>query len=101
MPGRKRKKSVVSKLPSPSPSRRPAIPNLKMGSPSAPNQNHANLGEGAAPMTEIASTEAVGGTPPAGLLMSAGRTLQSAGAAAFCACRCPCCSPPRPCATRN
>jgi protein TonB len=66
--------AVVSKLPSPSPSRRPAIPNLKMGSPSAPKQNHSNLGEGAAPMTDIASTEAVGGTSPGGLLMSSGRT---------------------------
>jgi TonB family protein len=66
--------AVVTKQPSPSSSRRPAIPNLKMGSPSAPNQNTSNLGEGAAPVTEIASTEAVGGTPPGGLLMSAGRT---------------------------
>jgi protein TonB len=66
--------AVVTKQPSPSPSRRPAIPNLKMGSPSAPKQNHSNLGEGAAPMTDIASTEAVEGTSPGGLLMSAGRT---------------------------
>jgi protein TonB len=45
-----------------------------MGSPTAPRQNHASLGEGTAPITEIASTEAVGGSPSAGLLTSAGRT---------------------------
>jgi TonB family protein len=66
--------AIVTNQPSPSPSRRSAIPNLKMSSPSAPNKNTSNLGEGAAPMTDIASTEAVGGTPPGGLLMSAGRT---------------------------
>ena len=55
-------------------SSRSAIPNLKMGSPSAPNRNPANLSEGPAPITEIASTEAVGGTPPAGLLTAAGRS---------------------------
>lgn len=69
--------AVVTNQPGPSPSRRPAIPNLKMGSPSAPNQKASNLGEGAAPMTDIASTEAVGETPPSGLLMSAGRTPNS------------------------
>lgn len=54
--------------------RRPAIPNLKIGSPSAPNHNLSNTGEDAAPLTDIASTEAVGGTPSASLLTSAGRT---------------------------
>ena len=52
---------------------RPAIPNLKIGSPSAPSRNIANLGDGAAPITEAASPEAVGTTPPAGLLTSSGR----------------------------
>jgi TonB family protein len=71
---RQEKKAVATKQPDlPSP-RRPAIPNLKMGSPTAPRQNHASLGEGTAPITEIASTEAVGGSPSAGLLTSAGRT---------------------------
>jgi protein TonB len=50
------------------------MPNLKIGSPNAPNKNLANLGEGAAPSTEIASNENVGSVPPAGLLTSAGRT---------------------------
>jgi TonB family protein len=54
--------------------RRPAIPNLKIGSPTAPNQTLPKAGEDAAPLTDIASTEAVGGTPSAGLLTSAGRT---------------------------
>jgi protein TonB len=49
------------------------MPNLKIGSPNAPNKNLA-MGEGAAPATEIASNEAVGSVPPAGLLTSAGRT---------------------------
>jgi protein TonB len=54
-------------------SRRPAIPNLKMSTPSAPNKNAANGGAGAAAMTEISAPEAMGGTPSAGLLTSAGR----------------------------
>ena len=71
---RQEKNAVVAKQPDLPTSRRPVMPNLKIGSPSAPNQNLANLGEGAAPATEIASNEAVGGVPPAGLLTSAGRT---------------------------
>ena len=62
------------KQPAPSSIRRPVIPNLKMSSPSAPNRNPANLAPGAAPVTEIASTEAGGEMPPAGLLTSSGRT---------------------------
>jgi protein TonB len=53
--------------------RRPAIPNLKMSTPSAPNKNAANGGAGAAAMAEISAPEAVNGTPSAGLLTSAGR----------------------------
>lgn len=71
---RQAENTVVTKQPSLSSSRRSAMPNLKIGSPTAPNHHPADLGEGAAPMTDIASTEAVGGTPPAGLLTSAGRT---------------------------
>ncbi len=71
---RQEKNAVVSKRPDVSSSRRPAIPNLKMASPSAPNRNSANLGVGASPITDIGATEVVGGTTPAGLLTSAGRT---------------------------
>jgi TonB family protein len=71
---RQEKSPVASKVPDVAASRRPMIQNLKMGSPSAPNQSSTNLSESAAPMTEIASTEAIGGTPSAGLLTSAGRT---------------------------
>jgi protein TonB len=71
---RQEKNTVVAKQPDLSSSRRPVMPNLKIGSPSAPNQNLSNVGEGAAPATDIASNEAVGGVPPAGLLTSAGRT---------------------------
>jgi protein TonB len=70
---RQEKSAVVAKQPELPSSRRPAMPNLKIGSPNAPNKNLA-MGEGAAPATEIASNEAVGSVPPAGLLTSAGRT---------------------------
>ncbi len=71
---RQDKNAVITKQPDASSSRRPVIPNLKMGSPSAPNQNLATQGEGTAPIAEIASTETIGGAPAAGLLTSAGRT---------------------------
>jgi TonB family protein len=70
---RQDKKTVVTKQPDLTSERRPVIPNLKMGSPSAPKQNLANPGEGTVPLTEIASTEAGGTSTPAGLLTSAGR----------------------------
>jgi periplasmic protein TonB len=71
---RPEKNAVAAKQPDlPSP-RRPVIPNLKIGSPSAPNRNLANPSDGPTPMTDIASTEAVGGVPAASLLTSAGRT---------------------------
>ena len=76
-PGKARRQeenAVVTKQPNLSSSRRPAIPNLKIGAPSAPRRNPANLGDGAAPLTDIASTESIGGNPPAGLLTSSGRT---------------------------
>jgi protein TonB len=56
------------------PPRRPVISNLKMSSPSAPSKNVGDLGDGAAPITEIASADVPAGSPPAGLLTSAGRT---------------------------
>ena len=71
---RQEKSAVVAKQPDVASSRRPAMPNLKIGSPSAPNKNLANQGEGAAPATDIAANETVGSVPPAGLLTSAGRT---------------------------
>jgi TonB family protein len=70
---RQEKSAVVAKQPDLPSSRRPVMPNLKIGSPNAPNKNLA-MGEGAAPATDIASNEAVGSVPPAGLLTSAGRT---------------------------
>jgi len=70
---RQEKSPVVAKQPDLPSSRRPVMPNLKIGSPNAPNKNLA-MGEGAAPTTEIASNEAVGSMPPAGLLTSSGRT---------------------------
>ena len=70
---RTEKKEVVAKQPVAAPTRRPLIPNLKMSSPSAPNQNLAKLGEASAPATDIASAATGGTVPPAGLLTSAGR----------------------------
>lgn len=66
------KSAAAAKQPDVSAARRPAIPNLKIASPSAPNQNLAASSDNAAP-TEIASSETVGATS-AGLLTSAGRT---------------------------
>jgi periplasmic protein TonB len=70
---RQEKKAVAAKQPEVPSTRRPLIPNLKMASPSAPNQDLAKLNDGAAPVTDIASTGPVGTVPPAGLLTSAGR----------------------------
>ncbi len=70
---RQEKSSIAIKPPEPTTPQRPAIASLKMGSPSAPNQVHADSGEGATPAAEIAAADATGGTPPAGLLTSAGR----------------------------
>jgi TonB family protein len=71
---RQDKKTVVAKQPEVASPRRPVIPNLKIGAPSAPNQALANLNDATTPITEVSSTEAVGGSTPAGLLTSAGRT---------------------------
>ena len=60
------------------------MPNLKIGSPSAPNKNLANLGEGAAPATDIASNESVGScalSRPTDLRRT---HIQSAGTTSFC-----------------
>lgn len=69
---RQEKSAVPAKQPDLTAARRPAMPNLKIASPSAPNQNVANMPDSAAP-ADIASTETVGATS-AGLLTSAGRT---------------------------
>ena len=67
---------MVTKQPNPLASRHPAIPNLKLTSPSAPIRNPTSIGDGSAPITEIASTDAVRATPPAGLLTSSERTYK-------------------------
>ncbi len=71
---RQEKIVVPAKQPEPSSPRRPAIANLKMSSPSAPNQSLANSSDGSAPLTEIASVGTTDSTTPAGLLTSSGRT---------------------------
>ena len=73
-PRRQEENAAAAKQANPASTRRPVIPNLKIGSPSAPNQNLSNAGEDAAPLTDISSTEAVGVPPSASLLTSAGRT---------------------------
>ena len=69
---REEKSAVAAKQPDLAAARRPAMPNLKIAAPSAPNQKVANSSDSAAP-TEVASSETVGAAP-AGLLTSAGRT---------------------------
>lgn len=71
---RQEENAAVTKQPNLSSARHPAIPNLKIGAPSAPAKKSTNLDEGAAPITEVASSEPMGGATPAGLLTSSGRT---------------------------
>jgi protein TonB len=70
---RPEKSTVAAKQPDPPASRRPAIPNLKLGSPNAPKQNLANSAEVAVPLTDISTSDAAGGSTPSALLASAGR----------------------------
>ena len=70
---RQEKSANAVKPPEPSTARQPVIASLKMGAPIAPAQTHADSGEGAAPVSEIGAADLTGGTPPAGLLTSAGR----------------------------
>jgi periplasmic protein TonB len=71
---RQEKSAVAAKQPEPAAPRRPAIPNLKMGAPSAPSQNLASANDASAPVTEIAATDAAATVPSANLLTAAGRT---------------------------
>jgi len=71
---RQAKNAATTKQADASLSRRPSITNLKMNSPSLPIQKLAELNGGSAPMAEIAATEPVAGSTPAGLLTSSGRT---------------------------
>jgi TonB family protein len=66
--------SVVAKKSEASTVRRPAMPNLKISSPSAPKRNNSDSNGGVAPSTEIAMAEPVGAVSSAGLLTSGGRT---------------------------
>jgi protein TonB len=68
------KTAAASKPAETAPPRQPTISNLKMGTPSAPNRNLSSLGDGSAPMTEIAATGSAAGSTSAGLLTSSGRT---------------------------
>ena len=71
---RQGKNAATTKQSDASASRRPSITNLKMNSPSLPIQKLAELNGGSAPMADIAATEPVAGSTPAGLLTSSGRT---------------------------
>jgi TonB family protein len=76
---RGQEKNAVMSQPEISSPRRPAIPNLKLGTPSAPNKNNSansgpnNLNDAPEPMAAIAAAGPAGAAPPAGLLTSAGR----------------------------
>ncbi len=89
------KSPSAAKPPEPAAARRPAIPNLRMATPSAPVQNLASAGDASAPVTEIAAAESTGAVPSANLLTAAGRTATPppAPAAAF-----PSATPPAPAA---
>jgi TonB family protein len=75
---RGQEKNAVMSQPETSSSRRPAIPNLKLSTPSAPNKNNLannlpnNLNDAPEPMAAIAAAGPAGAAPP-GLLTSAGR----------------------------
>jgi periplasmic protein TonB len=56
------------------PSRSPAIPNLKMKSPSAPKRNLATQSDAAAPVADIVTPESSPGTSSAGLLPAVARS---------------------------
>ncbi len=71
---RPEKKATAPRQAEVAPAHRPAIQNLKIGSPIAPQQSLANPGEGAVPIADVASNASVRATTPAGLLTSAGRT---------------------------
>ena len=61
--------STVAKQPNPAATRRQAISNLKMSSPTAPRQNLAKLSEGPAPtVPDVASAVALGGAPASSML---------------------------------
>jgi TonB family protein len=68
------KNTAAAKQPEPAAARVPAMPNLKMATPSAPAQNSANAGDTSAPAAEIAAEESTGAVPSANLLTAAGRT---------------------------
>jgi TonB family protein len=72
---RGQEKNAVMSQPESSSPRRPAIPNLKLSTPSAPNKNNLanNLNDAPEPMSAIAAAGSSGAAPPAGLLTSAGR----------------------------
>lgn len=64
---------TLSKQSVSTPPSRPAIANLKMSSPSAPNQNPSDAAGGNMSLADVAANES-SSVPPAGLLTSAGRT---------------------------
>ncbi len=68
------KNAVVAKKAETLAERKPAMPNLKISSPSAPKRNNSDSNSGVAPSTEIAMAEPGGAVPSAGLLTSGGRT---------------------------
>jgi TonB family protein len=68
------KSTNAGKQPDLTSSRRPAIPNLKMSSPMAPNQNLTAQGEGGTTATEMAAPDTGGGVPPSGLLSAVVRS---------------------------
>ena len=67
--------AAAPKLADSSPSRHPAIPSLKMQSPTPTSRSRAlpAAGEAPAPLTDVASPSAVNGAPPAALISATSR----------------------------
>jgi len=71
---RQEKNTSAGKPPDLSSSRRPVIPNLRINSPSAPNQTLASTNAGTVVPAEIAPPETTGEAPAAGFLSAVART---------------------------
>jgi protein TonB len=86
---------VVKQPEAPSP-RRPAIPSLKMSSPSAPIQKASSAPDAGAPLTEIVSAETAPAPPSTNLLTSSGKVSGQPAPPPGAAIAAPAAAPPAP-----
>lgn len=71
------KPAAATKQPDSASSKRPTLSNLKIGAPTAPKNHLGDGGDGAVPITEIASAEMPAEASSANLLTSSGRTASA------------------------